>query len=115
MLRRNPSVTACFLAALAWPAIVKAQAPQPDLARILERLDRLERDNRALSDEVRELRARLDGVDAPVAAAATAATAEAPPVPVEQRLNIQERRVEEQAQTKVEGTQRFPIRLSNHR
>ena len=112
MLRRNPSVTACFLAALAWPAIVKAQAPQPDLARILERLDRLERDNRALSDEVRELRARLDGVDAPVAAAATAATAEAPPVPVEQRLNIQERRVEEQAQTKVEGTQRFPIRLS---
>src|SRR5262245_9504656 len=108
MLRRDWSVF--LLAMLAWPALMNAQtASQSDLARILERLDRLERDNRALSDEVRELRARLDGADTP---AAVPASSEAPPVTVEQRLNIQERRVEEQAQTKVEGTQRFPIRLS---
>src|ERR1017187_10545742 len=47
------------LAGLLWPLWLGAQT-QPDLARILERLDRLERDNRALSEEVRSLRARLD-------------------------------------------------------
>jgi hypothetical protein len=117
MLRRNWFVTAFLLAILASAAMLKAQAPpaQPDLARILERLDRLERDNHALSDEVRELRSRLDGVDTPAAVAVAPPEGQQPeatPATVDQRLNIQERRVEEQAQTKVEGTQRFPIRLS---
>ncbi len=86
-----------------------AQA-QPDLARILERLDRLEQENRDLAGQVKALQARLDGVTG----AAPASTPEGPPaapVTLEQRLTIQERRAEEMAQTKVEASQKFPIRI----
>ena len=78
-----------------------------EMAGILDRLDRLERQNRELSAEVQTLRAELASVrsDPPEQAAA------APP-PVEQRLDIQEQRIEEQAQSKVEASQRFPIRLT---
>lgn len=96
MQRRN-----WFVMLLCAAGALRAQSP--DLARILERLDRLESENRALAQEVRDLRARLDGAGSPV---------EAAPVTVEQRLRIQENRVDEQAQTKVESSQRFPIRLS---
>lgn len=92
---------------------LKAQAP-PDLAAILSRLDSLERDNRALAEEVRELRARLDGgtrLDTGPTAEPAAETPAAPAT-LEQRLTIQERRMDEQAQTKLEASQRFPIRLS---
>src|SRR5690242_2740071 len=80
----------------------------PELAKILERLDRLERDNRALTEEVRTLRARLDGVvdNTAAPAAATPEPAEAtpapapPPVTLEERVAIQEERTAELAQTK---------------
>jgi hypothetical protein len=91
------------LAVLAWPFMAGAQTP--DLARVLERLDRLESENRRLTEEVAALRARLDG---------PAVTAEVKPaeVPVEQRVEIQERRTEELAQTKVETAQKFPLRFT---
>jgi hypothetical protein len=75
-----------------------AQTP-PDLAKILERLDRLEQENRMLSEQVRALQAQL-GTPAP------------PPPTVEERLDVHESRIEEQAQTKVEASQKFPIRLT---
>jgi len=87
------------LCVLAIPLVLSAQTP--DLARILQRLDKLEQENRTLTDEVHALRARLDG---------TADTTA--PIPIEQRLAIQERRVEEHAETKVESSQRFPIQLT---
>jgi len=71
----------------------------PDLAKILERLDRLEQENRMLSEQVRALQAQL-GSPAP------------PPPTVEERLDVHESRIEEQAQTKVEASQKFPIRLT---
>jgi hypothetical protein len=71
----------------------------PDLAKILQRLDRLEEENRALSEQVRSLQAQL-GTPAP------------PPPTVEDRLDIQQQRIEEQAQTKVEASQKFAIRLA---
>jgi hypothetical protein len=71
----------------------------PDLAKILERLDRLEQENRALSEQVRALQAQL-GTTAP------------PPPTVDERLDIQQQRIEEQAQTKVETSQKFPIRIA---
>jgi hypothetical protein len=75
----------------------------PDLAKILERLDRLEEENRALTEQVRALQAQLG----------TAATVPAPaPATVEERLDIERQRTEEQAQTKVEASQKFPIRLA---
>lgn len=86
-------------AVLAFPSLASAQTP--DLSRVLERLDRLERENRQLAAEVAALRARVEGTPAQPAE-----------VPVEQRVEIQERRVEELQQTKVETAQKFPLRFT---
>jgi hypothetical protein len=113
-------------AALLWPLWLGAQTQlttqAQDLAHILERLDKLERVNRALSEEVRSLRARLDstgdskaepGADGEtVPGAGTANTAAGAPATVEEKLDIQGKRIDEQAQTKVEASQKFPIRLT---
>ena len=119
-------------ALLLWPLWLSAQT-QPDLAAILDRLDRLERENRALTAEVRSLRARLDSTGD--AKPAPAVDAEAVPdadgqtpapasanrrrvatpgsrPPSKQKLDIQGKRIDEQAQTKVEASQKFPIRLT---
>lgn len=108
-------------AALLWPLWLGAQA-RPELAQILERLDKLERDNRALSEEVRSLRARLDSTgdsktEPPangetVPGAGTSSAAAGTPATVEEKLDIQGKRIDEQAQTKVEASQKFPIRLT---
>ncbi|MBZ5623987.1 MAG: hypothetical protein LAQ69_35605 [Acidobacteriia bacterium] len=108
-------------AVLLWPLLAGAQT-QPELAAILERLDRLEQENRALSEEVRALRVRLDSPGG----SRTTPAAEAETVPgagtanptagstatVEDRLAIQGQRIAELAQTKVEASQKFPIRLT---
>jgi hypothetical protein len=89
---------------LLFPLIANAQS-SPELAKILERLDRLEKENRALSEQVKQLTERLG--EAPVA------NTDAPPKATpEERLDIAEHRVEEQSQTKVEASQKYPIRLS---
>jgi hypothetical protein len=77
------------------------------MATILERLDRLERQNRELVEEVRALRAQLG----PAHAQADAEPSPQTP-PVEERLDIQDQRIDEQAQTKVESSQKFPIRFT---
>jgi hypothetical protein len=87
----------CLALCLA-PVTLPAQTA-PDLAKIMERLDRLEQENRALSEQVRALQAQL-GTPAP------------PLATVEERLDIQQQRIEEHAQTKVEASQKFPIRLA---
>jgi hypothetical protein len=114
--------------ALLWPLWLGAQT-QPELTQILARLDKLERDNQALSEEVRSLRGRLDstgdsktppdadGETVPGAGTANpaAGTANPPagtPATIEQKLDIQGKRIDEQAQTKVEASQKFPIRLT---
>ena len=73
------------LAVLFAPLCLCAQSQQ-DLAKILERLDRLEQENRELSQQVRDLRAQLG------------TTAAATPT-VEEKLEIQDQRIAEQAQT----------------
>jgi hypothetical protein len=95
-----------FVAVLLFPTFLRAQT-SPDLARIMDRLDRLERQNQELLEEIRSLRAELGSApgEPPAAAPAT-------PPTVEQRLDIQEQRTEEQAQSKVEASQKFPIRLT---
>src|SRR5215210_7380172 len=70
--------------------------PTPDLKPILDRLDRLEAENRQLREEVRELR---DQIAVPAAK-------------LEERVEITENRTAELAQTKVEASQRFPVRLT---
>ena len=91
-----------FVSLLLSSSLVHAQET-PQLAGILERLDRLEQDNRKLTEEVRQLRSELAAVrgDAPDKQA-----------DVEGQLEIQGRRIDEQAQSKVEASQKFPIRLT---
>ena len=102
------------LVALFAMSVLPAQTPSPPappatLEQVLERLAKLEAENRALREEVRGLRSEVSALK-PETAAAPAAV---PPVQqLDERLAIQEKRVEEQAQTKVEASQRFPIRLS---
>lgn len=103
------------LAAVLWPLAAAAQT-QPDLAGILERLDRLERENRALAAEVRNLRAKIDGPGA----SSSVSDGESVPDPgavnpaaaLEDKVEINGHRIDEQAQTKVEASQKFPVRLA---
>jgi hypothetical protein len=94
-LNRTPiSSLLALTLSLAFPTLSHGQA---DSKQILDRLDRLERENDALRQQLRALR---EEVHAGVAAN------------TEERLSVQERRTEEMAQTKVESSQRFPIRLT---
>ena len=70
----------------------------PQLTNILERLDRLEQENRALSEQVKTLQGEVSALRSGTEAAQTAADG---------RLELQERRIEEQAQAKVEASQNF--------
>ena len=91
------------VALLPWLSFAQNQ-PTPELKSILERLDRLEQENRSLTEQVNELRTQL--------AAAKGGAVEANGPTAEERLDIQQQRIEEQAQTKVEASQKFPIKLS---
>jgi hypothetical protein len=71
----------------------------------LERLERLEEQNRKLTEELRDLRRQL-------AEARPAEPEAAAPAPIPERVEVVERRVEEQAQTKLESEHRFPIQLT---
>jgi len=78
---------------------------QTDPQRILERLEKLEEQNRELMAEVKALRQALNAqAPAPVSLAADNVVAE--------KVDVQEHRVEELAQTKVEAEHRFPIQLT---
>lgn len=67
-----------------------------DLAAIAARLDKLEAENRELRQEIKHLRSAIEGTK--------------PTVP--ERLDIVEKRVEEQASIKVEASNRFPVELT---
>ncbi|MFN7998907.1 MAG: hypothetical protein U0Q18_35110 [Bryobacteraceae bacterium] len=88
----------CFLV----PAFAVAQSA-PDMRQILERLQRLEDQNRALSEEIHQLRQEL---------AATRVQTQAASPGLEERVDVQQTRTEELAQTKVGSSQHFPLRLT---
>ncbi len=79
-------------------ALQMDRLPAQGVDALVERLDKLERDNNALRQEIEKLRAELGTMKQQAAAGA-------------EEQEIVARRVEEQAQTKVEASQRFPIRL----
>ncbi len=64
-----------------------------DLSSIVARIDKLEQENRELRAQVKALQDRLDGK-------------------VEPQAEIQEKRIEDLAQTKVEAAQKFPLRIA---
>jgi hypothetical protein len=112
---------------LLWPAWLGAQQT-PEISQILQRLDKLELENRALAEQVQQLKSALaasrpdasrsaasESAASGNAASANVASADANATPsptVDERLAIQESRVEEQAQTKVEASEKFPITLA---
>ena len=84
----------------------------PDLREILTRLDRLEKDNRALTEEVRALRKELADLHSPPTGATASDGAAAEDRAAEDRAAVEQSRVEELAQTKLESSQKFPIRFT---
>jgi hypothetical protein len=100
MSRKFTPLVFCLL-----PTLLSAQQ-KSDLQQILDRLDRIEQENKTLTDEVRALRAEL--------AASRAISAATPPAtaPLEERVEVAEQRIADQAQTKVEASQRLPITLT---
>jgi hypothetical protein len=97
----------CLLV-LAIAAPAASQAPPPtsaDMQAVLDRLDKLEEENLRLQDEIRQLRTQLT-------AGAPAKTDAAAPPPDSERLDVQESRTAELAQSKVGSSQRFPISLT---
>jgi uncharacterized protein (UPF0335 family) len=85
-----------------FPFFLPAQTPT-QLATILERVDRLEQENRQLTGELKALREELAGLRS---------GDEANQVATDGRIEIQQRRIDEQEQSKVEASQKFPIRLT---
>jgi len=98
---RPPAYIRRCLFILLVPGSLAAQAP--DMQQIMDRLDRLEKQNQSLTEEVRQLRQELSEVRGQPAAAAPA---------LAEKVDVQETRTAELAQTKVEASQHFPIRLT---
>ena len=84
-------------------ALGAAAQSGPELRQILDRLDRLEAQNRELAAEVEKLKTEL-------AAAHDDVPASAPTL--SERLAVEETRTAEQAQSKVGASERFPIRIT---
>jgi hypothetical protein len=87
----------------------KAQST-PEMREVLERLDRLERDNASLRKEVQALRQQVAGFETPARDGAVANTTDGQSAAEES--SVERARVEEMAQTKVEASQKFPIRVT---
>ena len=82
-----------------WVAALCPAQTATELGAVLERLDRLEKQNRELQAEIESLRREL-GAQAQPAAPAT------------ERLDVQEARTAELAQSKIESSQRQPVSLT---
>lgn len=87
-------------------ALLSVVSGAQDNRAILDRLDRLEIQNRQLLEEIKALRSQIAG-GAPQANSANAEVEQAG-----ERQEVNEHRVEELAQTKVETSQRFPVKLT---
>src|SRR5437879_1611334 len=89
-------------------ATAAAQTPPSQdasaLTQILGRLDRLEKQNSQLVDEIRALRNEL--------ALSRGRPEAAPPADIAESVDVQDRRIEELAQTKVESSQHLPVRIT---
>jgi hypothetical protein len=84
----------------------------PDLREILARLDRLEKDNKSLTVEVQALRKELADLHNPQGGAVASDGVASDGAVDEDRAAVEQSRVEELAQTKLESSQKFPIRFT---
>lgn len=104
-------ITGIVLVCACAPTLALAQSGT-EMRRVLERLDRLEKQNQELLTELRELRQQLSSAQQPTQTPLDAPPA-APSTPtVGERLDIQEARTQELAQTKMDTSQRMPVSLT---
>ncbi len=96
-----------FVLFLCLPAVLPAES-KSEMQQVLERLERLEEQNKALFAEVQSLRKELAGGGG--ANAEPAAPPSEPPL--EEKVAVQEQRIDEQAQSKVESDHRLPVQLT---
>ena len=85
----------------------------PEMREVLSRLERLEKDNETLTEEIRALRKELATLHGPATGTETAnqpSATEQPPA--DETQAVQRARVDEMNQTKVESSQKFPIRIT---
>ena len=108
MLLKTARLLFCF-----GPVLLHAQQ-KSDMQLILERLDRIEQENKELAQEVRALRAELAASrDAGVAPTAdVAAPSSTNSAPISERVAVVEQRTADLAQVKVESAQKLPITLT---
>lgn len=97
----------CLMLVFTWSAM--AQQSSPELREILDRLTRLEEQNRELLQEVRLLRDRL-GVDND--SVVTGPDDLPPSAPLAERVEVTERRVAELDQTRIASDNKFPVTLT---
>ena len=103
----------CLLLAACAAGSLSAQQP-PELKQVIDRLDRLEAQNRDLMAEIRALRLQL-AASQPAPAPETVpqtADAETPPQPVAERVEVAERRIADLDQSKVSSEHRLPVTLT---
>jgi hypothetical protein len=91
------------------PSLLRAQQ-KSELQQILDRLERIEEENKTLADQVRALREELAASRAP--AAIPVSNPPLPQAPLEERVEVSEQRIAEQAQSKVEASQKLPVTLT---
>src|SRR5450432_1303972 len=101
---------------LIWIAAVPilAQAPpEPEWRRVVERLERLEEQNKQLLLEVRALREELSGKRVtPVTEIREPASEPAAAAPLAERVEVLEQRSAEHEQSKLETEHKMPVQLS---
>lgn len=85
--------------------------PDPALQMILQRLTALEDRNRQLVEEVHALRQELVATRSTAQASPEAAVSATQP-PLDERVDVAERRIEEQSQTKLEAEHKLPVTLT---
>ncbi len=99
------------------PALSLAQSAAPsnsDMQKVMERLDRLEKQNAELLSELRELRQEVSATRPPAASPPAPADGETPPSTptVAERIDVLETRTQDLAQTRIETSQRMPVALT---
>jgi hypothetical protein len=102
----------CLLLAACAARSLTAQQPA-ELNAVIDRLDRLEAQNRELMAEIRALRLQLAASQpAPPEIVPQTAETEAPPQPLAERVEVTERRIADLDQSKISSEHRLPVSLT---
>lgn len=109
LIRSFGAIFVCSCMAVSALAQPGSMPSSPDIQKVLDRLDRLEKQNQELLAEIQELRQELTSSQS---AGATTPEDTPPGPPPAERLDVQENRTSELDQSKVGTSQRMPVTLT---